>query len=219
MQKGSLPRGHRPSSIVGLIGLLVPQALAITIPMSLLLALLMAFGRLSADREFVAMQACGISLRRLLRPVALIALTAWAASSYVLIALVPDSNQRFLNVVFNVASQRAEGDIKPRIFYDRFPNFVLYVRDLAPEGGWQGVFLAHRRTDQSLAIYLAERGRIRIDRERRRIDMELVNATRHSVDSNGEYQVAFGTHTRFEVDPAAMFAEVIEQESAPDVDY
>src|SRR5688572_27885176 len=45
---------------------LVPQALALSIPMALLLGLLVAFGRLSSDREFVAMQACGISLRRLL---------------------------------------------------------------------------------------------------------------------------------------------------------
>jgi lipopolysaccharide export system permease protein len=36
---------------------LVPGALALTIPMALLLGLLIAFGKLSADREFVAMQA------------------------------------------------------------------------------------------------------------------------------------------------------------------
>ena len=117
--------------VVGLIGLLVPQALAVTIPMSLLLALLVAFGRLSADREFVAMQACGISLRRLLWPVALISISAWAATSYVLIALVPGSNQKFLDTVFNVASQRAEGEVKARTFFTDFPNFVLYVRELS----------------------------------------------------------------------------------------
>ncbi len=213
--------GASAQLVAGLIGLLIPQALAITIPMSLLLALLMAFGRLSADREFVAMQACGISLRRLLRPVALIAVAAWAASSYVLIALVPNSNQRFLEIVFNVASERAEGDVKPRIFYDRFPNFVLYVRDLDPSGGWQGVFLADRRAEQRLAIYVAERGRIRIDRERRTIDMELVNFVQHSIDPDGQYKVLTrrteddetGSQTpisnriRFTVDPTAMFAD------------
>src|SRR5919106_4659281 len=53
---------------------LLPQALGLTIPMSLLLGLLVAFGRLSADREFVAMQACGVSLLRLLRPVGVLSL-------------------------------------------------------------------------------------------------------------------------------------------------
>ena len=80
-------KGVSGALIAGLIARLVPQALAIT--------LLIAFGRLSADREFVAMQACGISLRRLLRPVAVISVSAWAITSYVLIGLVPGSNQRF----------------------------------------------------------------------------------------------------------------------------
>src|SRR6476619_4982761 len=43
---------------------LVPQALALTIPMSSLLALLVGLGRISADREFVVMMACGISAYR-----------------------------------------------------------------------------------------------------------------------------------------------------------
>jgi len=200
--------GASAQLVVGLIGLLVPQALAITIPMSLLLALLMAFGRLSADREFVAMQACGISLRRLLRPVAFISIAAWAITSYVLIALVPDFNQKFLDLVFRVAAERAEGDVKPRIFFDRFPNFVLYVRDLSPEGGWQGVFLADLRADQNFPIYRAERGRMRIDRQRRRIDMELVNATQHTVDTKGEYRVLTSKQLRVEIDPASIFNEV-----------
>ena len=195
--------------VAGLIGLLIPQALAITIPMSLLLALLIAFGRLSADREFVAMQACGVSLRRLLRPVALISIAAWAITSYVLIALVPGSNQRFLEIVFNLASERAEGDVKPRIFFDEFSDFVVYVRDIAPSGGWQGVFLADRRADQDLAVYVAERGRLRIDREKKTIDMELFGATRHSSDPNGEYQTLKIGYARFTVDPAAMFAELV----------
>ncbi len=58
-----------PAQVVAwLLLMLAPQALALTIPMALLLGLLVGFGRLSADREFVAMQACGIGLKRLLLP-------------------------------------------------------------------------------------------------------------------------------------------------------
>src|ERR1043165_1651726 len=42
--------------IVGrLVLLLLPSTLSLTIPMAVLLAILIAFGRLSGDREFVAM--------------------------------------------------------------------------------------------------------------------------------------------------------------------
>ena len=198
-------KGVSGQLIAGLIALLIPQALAITIPMSLLLALLIAFGRLSADREFVAMQACGISLRRLLRPVAIIAVSAWALSSYVLIALVPGSNQRFLEIVFNVASERAEGDVKPRTFFTDFPNFVLYVQEVPADGrGWRGVFLADSRAEHH--IYLARSGRVHIDRDRRRIEMELLDATQHRIDADGKYTVHRFPSGVFSVDPASSFA-------------
>src|ERR1700704_539236 len=58
---------------------LVPQALGLTIPMALLYGILLGLGRLSADREFVALQACGVSVFRICRPVALIAVGACAA--------------------------------------------------------------------------------------------------------------------------------------------
>ncbi len=54
----------------------VPQAAGLTIPMSLLVGLLVGLGRLSADREAVALLACGVSPYRLLRPVGLLGLVS-----------------------------------------------------------------------------------------------------------------------------------------------
>ena len=56
--------------VLSLMWTLVPQSLAVTIPMALLVGLLVGLGRLSSDREWVALQACGVGIRRLLRPVA-----------------------------------------------------------------------------------------------------------------------------------------------------
>ena len=59
--------------VVRVLVTLVPQALGITIPMALLVGLLISLGRLSGDREIVAMEACGVSMARLLRPLVLFA--------------------------------------------------------------------------------------------------------------------------------------------------
>ena len=117
--------------------------------MALLLGLLVAFGRLSADREFVAMQACGVSLLRLLRPVGLLSLMAWAATSYMLIVALPNANQAFREITFNIVAERAEGEVRPRVFFEDFPDVVLYVREVSPSGGgWNDVFMADNRTGQ-----------------------------------------------------------------------
>ena len=73
-----LAQGVPFSIVVRLLVLAVPQALVVAIPMAFLVGVLVAFGRLSGDSEWVAMQACGVSLYRMLRPVLLMAGLAWA---------------------------------------------------------------------------------------------------------------------------------------------
>jgi LPS export ABC transporter permease LptG/LPS export ABC transporter permease LptF len=184
---------------------LVPQALALSIPMSLLLGLLVAFGRLSGDREFVAMQACGISLRRLLTPVGLLSVVGWAATSYVMLVAVPSSNQLFREVAFSVMADRAEGEVKPRVFFDDFPDLVIYVREVPASGqGWLGVFMADSRPGQQPAIYLARRGRVVIDRGARTVHVILDDVTQHTHEG-GEYRAAYVRQVVQVLDPATVF--------------
>src|SRR2546425_3201430 len=84
-----IAKGLEPRIVAKILLLLLPQALSISIPMAVLLGLLIAFGRLSADREFVAMQACGVSIYRLLRPVALIAAGSAPATPYGVVVGLP----------------------------------------------------------------------------------------------------------------------------------
>jgi LPS export ABC transporter permease LptG/LPS export ABC transporter permease LptF len=168
---------------------LLPMALGLTIPMSLLMALLVTFGRLSADREFVAFQACGVSMRRLLRPVGLVSVLCFGATLYVLLVSVPASNQRFREITFNIIASQAEGEVKPRVFYERFPNIDLYVREIPQSGGWNGVFMSDNRSGDGSTIYLAKRGRVVIDRTKKTVEMVLDEATRHTADPTGNYDV------------------------------
>ncbi len=184
---------------------LVPSALALTIPMSLLLGLLIAFGRLSADREFVAMQACGVSLSRLLRPVGVVSVLAWAATSYVLLVSVPSNNQIFREITFSIMADRAEGEVRPRVFFDGFPNLVLYVREVPAAGGWTGVFVSDTRPGSEPATYFARHGRVLINREKRTVEMVLEDASRHSVDASGTYKVSRFDRLLLSVDPETLF--------------
>src|SRR5688572_33025339 len=92
---------------------LLPFALGLTIPMSLLLGLLVGFGRLSADREFVAMQACGIGLKRLLLPVGLVSVLSLVVTAYIWFYGYPNANQKFVDVMVTVLAERAEGNVRP----------------------------------------------------------------------------------------------------------
>src|SRR5262249_36657539 len=184
-----ISKGAPTVVILRLVVALVPMALGLTIPMSLLLGLLVTFGRLSADREFVALQACGVSPLRLMRPVGLVSVVCASITAYVLLVSVPDANQTFREITFNVIATQAEGEVKPRVFYDEFPNIVLYVREVPKAGGWDGVFMADNRSSDGSAIYLARHGEILINREKKTVEMVLQDGTRHIVDGVGKYDL------------------------------
>ena len=148
--------------------LLLPQALSLTIPMALLLGILIGLGRLSADREFVALQACGVSLFRLLPPIALLSALATAATAYETIVALPTNNQTFRTILFGVLADKLEKNVKPGVFFDDFPDRVLYVRGVPPTGGWQDVFLADATNGDKTTVYFAkEDGSSSIARGRR----------------------------------------------------
>src|SRR4051812_31401876 len=71
-----LAKGVPLGTVAFLLLLLLPQALGVTLPMGFLAGLLMAFGRLSGDRETVALLACGVNPLRMLRPTVLMAAAA-----------------------------------------------------------------------------------------------------------------------------------------------
>ncbi len=159
---------------------LLPQALALTIPMAVLLGILVGFGRVSSDREFVAMQACGVSLMRLARPVTLVAVLATLATAHQIIVALPDANQSFREITFGIVATRVEQNVKPRVFFEDFPDRVIYIRDLPAGGGWRDVFLADTSRPDQTTVYFAREGRILIDREQRRVQLQLSGGTSHT---------------------------------------
>ena len=194
--------------VAQLVITLLPFSLALTIPMSLLLALLVAFGRLSADREFVAIQACGVSLLRLLRPVALASTVCCAATAYVYMVLIPVGNQTFREITFNILASSAENEVKPRVFFDGFPNIVVYAREVPATGGWDGVFIADDRTGEGSSVYLARHGRAVVNRAARTLELVLEDWTRHTAEApggTGGYAVFRGDQLVLNLSPDAMF--------------
>lgn len=187
---------------------LLPQALALTIPMALLIGLLVGLGRLSADREFVVMMACGISPYRLLQPLLVFAVVCWGLTSWVMLKAMPDSNQRFREISTEIAMNRAEGEVRPRVFFEDFPNVVLYVREVPKNGlGWKGVLAADTSNPASPVIYLADSGRMVVDRTARTIEMVLENGARHStkLEDPAAYEVMKFATTIVSLNPESVF--------------
>ncbi len=140
----------------------LPHVVVLTIPMSFLFGVLVALGRMSSDNELLAIQAGGRSVRALLRPVLLLALALTAFNAALTLFVMPDANrQQREEKVRLYASSAIIRQIQPRVFYDDFPNLLLYIRDKDPQTGtWKNVVLFDRSTPSERRLLVAERGRL-----------------------------------------------------------
>ena len=189
-----ISKGVSWTIVVRVLVTLVPQALAIAIPIALLIGLLIAFGRLSADRESVAFMACGISIYRLLRPVLFVAALAWAATSWIMIDALPDANQSFREIVYGVITARADNEIKPRVFFEDFPNQILYIGD-APTRWWRTCSSDTSKPEAD-----------RLHRGAGRLAINKASARRSRAERRLEYTANLKEPSKYEV---ARFAQLI----------
>lgn len=137
-----------PVSQVFLLFLLwVPHTLRFTIPIGVLVGVLVGLGRLSTDGEITAMRAAGIPGRRCVQSVAVAAFAGMILCAATTIYLNPLALREFRQIVESTKISQATAEIQPRVFIERFPNYVLYVRDVltGPVVRWKGVFLADMR--------------------------------------------------------------------------
>ncbi len=72
----------------------MPNILALTLPIGTLFAVLMTAARWAADSELVAMQACGVPLRRVARPLVGLAVLVFLGDAALTLAIMPRRQRR-----------------------------------------------------------------------------------------------------------------------------
>ena len=162
-----------------------PAILVLTIPIGFLLAILVAFGRLSADMEVVAFKACGVSPLRLLWPVVAFGVGVTALTAYLMIDAVPRSNYAFKSLVFEIVRTQATVGLKERLFNDTFGNFVIYVDEIATDQvGLRNVFVSDERKPDEQRFITAREGRLLSDEVNRRVTLRLLDGAIHETNPN-----------------------------------
>ena len=139
----------------------LPMALTITLPMGVLVGILIGLSRLAADSEVTAIRASGQGSWLFLRVIAMFAIVTWALAMANSVWIAPMSAAGLGRLQDKLKSSQASFEIQPRVFYEDFKNYVLYVEDAktAPKAAlWKGVFLADVNTPGSPRVTVAEQG-------------------------------------------------------------
>ncbi len=172
-------------SIAKLIFFLLPSFMLFTIPIALLIAILIAMGRFSADNEITALKTSGISLMQIYYPVAIASLITFIITIIVGYFLVPQSNYATKRLLFTIAQQNANIGIKEKVFNSDFKDFLLYAEKIPVDKNYmEDIIISDNRIIGEQNTILAKKAFLVSDPESMTVKLKLENGSIHTVSSD-----------------------------------
>jgi len=179
--------GVPPLSIAKIILCLLPGLLLFALPASILIAVFVAFLRLSADNEIQAIKTSGIGLYQLLPAVILFSGVMFLVSCSISFIAAPLGNRSFKNLVFQTAYSKADMGIKEGVFCEPFQGVTFYVNSFSVrERAMSDVFLVDTRDPSVTNSIVAKEGRIFANPKSKIIQVQFQDGIVFTTDKNLE---------------------------------
>jgi lipopolysaccharide export system permease protein len=157
------------------IALLVPFVMAFALPIGMLTAALLVFGRFSADQELTAARASGLSLLSLSTPILLLSVALSLLCGLFNMEIAPSCRTAYKQMLFQLGLETSAGFITEDRFVD-FPGWVVYVRKRNGDH-LRDVRLYRIENDRIKSSVTASDGSILVDRSAGILRITLTNAT------------------------------------------
>ncbi len=141
---------------LNIFSLALPFLLALSIPMSVLMATILAFGRLSVDSEIVAIKSGGINIFKLVRPIYFLAVLLSLFMVYFNNRILPETNHKFSNLRMQISMKKPMKIISPGEYID-FGKYTVIVNS-STEEEMQGIIIYDRSNTQFPKTIVANRG-------------------------------------------------------------
>lgn len=178
-------KGVNVFSILKIIFFLLPSFMLFTVPIALLIAILIAMGRLSADNEITALKTSGISLMQIYYPVAVASLITFAFTVFTSYFLVPQSNFATKRLLFNIVQQNATIGIKEKVFNADFKGFLFYAEKIPDNKNYmEGIIVSDNRIIGEQNTILAKRAYLVSNPESMKVKLTLEDGSIHTVSAD-----------------------------------
>ncbi len=185
-------------AVMQLIVFTLPWMLVFIIPMSIMMAVLLTFLRLSGDNEIVALKSCGMSIYGLLPPVLFFGIMGFGLTLLMTTVGVPKAKTALEDMALRMASANVNIGLKERTFNDQFKNVVLYVNKIDLKNRrLLDIFIEDKRQPDVVSTVVAPAGQLLGEPGKFIFHLVLSNGTIHqtSLKDKSATAIRFATYT------------------------
>ena len=176
-------------TLIAFIAYVLPFSLIFTIPWGLLTAILLVYGRLSADNELIALRANGVSITRISLPLAGIALVSTTICLWLNVQAAPAAQEKLRSTIFDLATQNPMALFGSDQVIDQFPGRRIYVGK--KEGNKLENITVFEMNDKALPVKVtfARTGMLEADLANKQILMHLYQARYQERDAKDPFDL------------------------------
>jgi len=169
--------------ITELIILSLSWMVVLAVPMAVLVATLMAFGKLASQNEITAMKASSMSLYRMMAPVVL----ASVVVTFLLIEfnnkVLPEANHRFKVLMIDIRRTKPTFTIQAGLFSQEIPGYSILTRKTFEQSNdLEGITLYDYTEPGTNVVVTARRGKVSFTPDYRKLVMDLYDGSIHKFD-------------------------------------
>ena len=192
-----IAKGVNGFDLVRLLLYLMPYMLVFTIPMACLIAMVLAFGRLSTDYELIAMRASGIGPTQIIKPMIVVGLVI----SFLLLSLnnhlVPTSHLAFRRQLKAIGIKQPTAYLEAGTFIKEFPPYTIFVYQVRGKTLYDVRIYEPQKTGPTRTI-VANRGEFSRLADKKGVELTLFDGTIDQWDAAKPgtfYKVGFSTYS------------------------
>jgi lipopolysaccharide export system permease protein len=169
--------------ILKLIAFNLAWMVVLVVPMSTLVATLMAFGNMSQNNEITIIKASGTSLYKMM----MAPLAASIVIGYLLLIfnndVLPDANHQAKILMQDISRQKPTLSLEPGVFSQEVSNYAILAREINQKTNILHDLTIYDYSDpREIKIVTAEKGRIYFSKDQTKLIMNLENGEIHESD-------------------------------------
>ncbi len=176
-----------PSNLVWQLALaLIPNVIAFTCPMAVLVGVIIGLAKMQGDSELVAIRAAGVGNFQITLPVIILGVLLSVFAFYVNLKGVPFAARLVRQVAMQTAIHKLESPIEPGVFNTEVSGYTIYVKggDIA-SGTWKNIFI-YNEDEKSGQVRLITSNSGHIDTTGQLSELVLENASVSSFPKTGD---------------------------------
>ncbi|MEX0944302.1 MAG: LptF/LptG family permease [Balneolaceae bacterium] len=105
----------------------------LAVPMSVLIATLIGFGKFSEWNELTALRAAGINPIKLILPILFLGFLLFLFTAYFSNYILPESNHKARSLFIDIRTQKPAFDLQPSTFYNNLEGYTFLIKEIDSE--------------------------------------------------------------------------------------